>query len=176
MTRECEERGVRILCRNTAKKILIDEKWNISGILTEANGKTLNITAKSIIIAAGGFGANHELLVKYCPEVFVTPGHVHCNGVPQATGDGILMAAEAGAMEDDQVGVGFIGPHHYPWSMSLNLLLRRPHVMLVNKRGERYIGSPCKGGNNALNRQPEKVCYALLDSDLLHNIILKRDL
>lgn len=48
--------------------------------------------------------------------------------------------------------------------------------MLVNKRGERYIGAPCKGGNNAINRQPEKACYALLDSELLQDIIQKREI
>jgi fumarate reductase flavoprotein subunit len=175
LVRECQKPGVKTLCDTKAKKILTDSKGQVNGVLAEAKGKELKITAKSAIIAAGGFGGNVEMLNKYFPSL-KDLGDAHNNGLPQMMGDGIVMAAEAGAMEEYQVGIGFIGPHHYPWSRSLNLLVRRPHLMLVNKTGERYIGSPLKGSNNALNRQPGKVCYALLDSDLLQDIIRKREI
>jgi fumarate reductase flavoprotein subunit len=174
LIRECEEQGVHSLCETAAKKILTDEKGQVNGVLAETKDKVIKIATKSVIIAAGGFGGNKEMLNKYFPSLRDL-GEAYNNGLPQMMGDGIVMAAEAGAMDEYEVGIGFIGPHHYPWARSLNLLVRRPHVMMVNKNGERYVGSPFKGSNNALNRQPGKVCYALLDSDLLRDIIQKRE-
>jgi len=171
LVRECGYLGVKLLCNTTAKKIINDKYGRVKGVLADTKDGSINITANSVIIAAGGFAGNKNLIEKYFPSF----GDVYNNGLPHMTGDGILMAAEAGAADDDQVSLGFMGPHHYPWAMSLNLLLRRPHVMLVNKNGERYIGSPRKGGTHALNRQPGKICYALLDSALLRDIIRKRE-
>lgn len=171
LVKECKTIGVQPLCETAAKKILTDENGKVNGVIADTKDKAVKITTKGAIIAAGGFTGNKDLINKYFPSF----GDVYNNGLPQMTGDGILMAAEAGAADDDQVSMGFMGPHHYPWAMSLNLLLRRPQVMLVNKNGERYIGSPRKGGTYALNRQTGKVCYALLDSDLLRDIIRKRE-
>jgi fumarate reductase flavoprotein subunit len=171
LVKECQKLGVQPLYETPAKKILTDEKGRVNGVLAETKGKAIKITTKSVVVAAGGFGFNEKLMKKYFP----LNADVYCQSLPQMTGDGIIMAKEAGALEDDQVTMGFIGPHHYPYAMSLNLLVRRPHVLLVNKNGERYIGSPRKGGGGALNKQPGKVCYALLDSDLLQDIIRKRE-
>jgi fumarate reductase flavoprotein subunit len=171
LTKGCQDLGVRLLCETAARKILTDEKGKVNGVLAATKGKTLKITTKSVIIAAGGFGGNKDMLNKYFPS----HGDIFCNSVPQVTGDGLIMAEEVGAIIENEVGIILIGPHHYPWARSLNLLLRRPHMMLVNKNGERYIGSGRSGGSNALSRQPGKVCYALLDADLLRDTIQKRE-
>lgn len=175
LTQECRERGVELLCEAPAKKIITDKNGNVNGVMTGLKDRELEITAKSVIIAAGGFGGNQEMLAKYFPDTFDSKSEIFGNSVPQVTGDGLLMAGEAGAVIENEIGIILIGPHHYPWARSLNLLLRRPQVMLVNKNGERYIGSALGGGSNALSRQPGKVCYALLDSDLLRDMIQKRE-
>lgn len=166
---ECRKHNVQILCETTARKILTDDEklW----VLAVEKGKELRFNCKSVIIAAGGFGGNKEMLNKYFPGY----GDIYRNSVPQVTGDGLTMAEEAGAAIDDEIGIILIGPHHYPWSMSLNLLLRRPHVLLVNKKGERYTGGG-SGGGGALSRQPDKICYALLDSALLKDMLQKREI
>lgn len=171
LTKECQDMGVRFFYETSAKRILTDDKGKVNGVLATTKDKELKITAKSVIIAAGGFGGNKEMLNKYFPS----HGEIFGNSVPQVTGDGLIMAEEVGAVIENEMGIILIGPHHYPWARSLNLLLRRPHVMLVNKNGERYIGSSRSGATNALSRQPGKVCYALVDSELLRDTIQKRE-
>jgi fumarate reductase flavoprotein subunit len=170
---DCEKFGVQILRETTAQKILTDKEGQISGVMAQTKGQEIHITAKSVIIAAGGFGGNMAMVEEYFP----THGKIFSNSLTQMTGDGIRMAIEAGALKDDEVGLFLIGPCHYPWADSLTVFLRRPHVMLVNKKCERYIAeSSQKGGNNALDRQPDKICYAILDSELYDDTINKNEL
>lgn len=173
LVKECNNKGVRLLCETSAKKILTNEKGEVGGVVVETGNKELQINAKSVIIAAGGLGGSPEMVEKYFPS----HKKIFSNSLPQMTGDGIIMAEEIGAMKENNMGIALIGPHHYPWATSLNLLLRRPHVILVNKKGERYFNESAQvGRNNALNLQPDKICYALLDSVLLRDIIGKRDI
>jgi len=168
---ECRKQGIQIFYDTAASKILTDEKGNVQGVLATSQGKEIKISNTSVILATGGFGGNKDMLNKYFPG----HGDIFGNSISEVTGDGLVMAEEAGANLDSEIGIILIGPHHYPWARSLNLLLRRPQVMLVNKLGERYFGSSA-GGNNALSRQPDKICYALLDSALLKDMIRKREI
>ena len=168
LVKECQNKGVQILCDTPARKILKDDDGEI-WVLATTGDKELRFNCKSVIIAAGGFGGNKEMLNKYFPGY----GDIYRNSVTQVTGDGLVMAEEAGAAIEDEIGIILIGPHHYPWARSLNLLVRQPHILLVNKKGERYIGS--SGGGGALSRQPDKICYGLLDSAYLKNLIQKRE-
>ncbi len=172
----CQDRGVQLLCETAARKILIDEKGEVNGVLATTKDKELKITAKSVIIATGGFGENKEMINKYFPS----HGDIFCNSLPQMTGDGILMAAEAGAVIGDQLAILLIGPQHYQGAGSLDILVRRPEVILVNKNGERYVDESLglhhmDMASNCLSRQPGKICYALIDSKVKRDMIQKRE-
>lgn len=173
LERECRELGVTILTGIAGKRLILDDNGRISGLTAERGGEELEIDTQCVIIAAGGFAENSELLNRYM-DIPVKPGEMFSNGLPQMTGDGHLMAEQVDAT-DRQASVGLIGPCHYPWSMSLNLMVRRPHVLLVNRDGERFIGYPRKGTSNALSRQPGKICYALLDENILRETLEKRE-
>jgi fumarate reductase flavoprotein subunit len=106
------------------------------------------------------------------------PGHanVFTKNDPHVTGDGLLMAQEAGATIDDNMVLLVTGPHHYPWSHVLSLLVRRPDILLVSRDGERYCDETLfldyhTEAGNALSRQPGKICYGLLDSALKDHMI-----
>jgi fumarate reductase flavoprotein subunit len=94
---------------------------------------------------------------------------VFTKGCSQLTGDGLRMAEDAGAAVDDNIVLIVTGPHHYPWSHVLTLLVRRPELLLVNKEGRRYCDETIfldyhTEAGNALSRQPGMICYGLLDS------------
>ena len=173
LEQECLDLGVTILTGIAGKRLCLAEDGSICGLMAEKDGQEFRIDAKCVIIATGGFAENQELLNRYM-SVPVAPGELFSNGLPQMTGDGHLMAEQVDAT-DRQASVGLIGPCHYPWSMSLNLMVRRPHVLMVNRDGERFIGYPRKGTSNALSRQPGKICYALLDESILRDTLEKRE-
>lgn len=116
------------------------------------------------------------MLNKYFP----LHGDVSGSSLPQMTGDGLTMAEEVGAFIDNQqVVILLIGPG-YEGSRSLGLLFRRPEMMLVNKNGERYVDESLgphyiDASSGTLSRQPDKICYGLLDSKMKRDIIQKRE-
>lgn len=167
----CEGLGVKVLTRTAAKKLLVDKKGKVTGVLAEAKDSSLRIDAKSVIIATGGYGGNEKLLKKYYPDY---GGETKYFGLKQLTGDGLLMAMEAGA---DTEGLGFPhywGPHYYGANV-LNLVNQRPEAIWVNKRGERYCDEnillDMGVRSNILDRQPDKVSFTIFDEKMKKKII-----
>ncbi|MEJ2109097.1 MAG: FAD-dependent oxidoreductase [Acidobacteriota bacterium] len=185
----CRKLGVRIMTRTPGKKILLDKKGAVAGIVAESKDGEFKITAQSIIVATGGYGNNREMLKKYCANYHDTMTY---DGPPSNTGDGILMATEIGAATAGLGTVNIHGPFLKPRSAShtmkmdadgsgnpatritLWFLAWEPQMLWVNKKGMRFID---EGYNlaffafgNAVALQPEGITYTLFDSDTLKKI------
>lgn len=173
LEQECRELGVEIMTGTAGRELLLDDMGRVRGLIAERDGQDIRVDAPNVILASGGFAENQDLLNRYM-TVPVAEGELFFNGLPQMTGDGLMMAQQVDAL-DRQASVGLIGPCHYPWAMSLNLMVRRPHVLMVNRDGERFIGYPRKGTSNALSRQPGKICYAVFDQAILRETLEKRE-
>ena len=112
-------------------------------------------------MTAGGFGANHEMLAQYRPELL----NAVTTNQPGATGDGILLAQAIGA---DTVDIDQIQVHPTVEQGTATLLsegIRGDGAVLVNKDGQRFT-------NELLTRdkvsaaeweQPEGWAYAVFD-------------
>lgn len=169
LVKNCEDLGVKIICQAPVKKILTGEKENLTGVLAATKEKELVVTAKSVIIATGGFGGNKELLKKYYPSY---NENMICSGIPNM-GDGLLMATEIGAATEGLGTLLLSGPV-VPGSSLLFAIAGEPGLVLVNKKGERFtdenIPTHFERGN-PLDRQPGKICYALFDEGTKRNIV-----
>ncbi|MEM2111341.1 MAG: FAD-dependent oxidoreductase [Candidatus Bathyarchaeia archaeon] len=169
LLKNCEELGVKVLRRTAAKKILTDEKGRITGVLASTKEKEIIINTKSVIIATGGYGGNKELLKKYHPNYHE---NMYNCGLPHM-GDGLLMAIEIGAATD---GLGIIqlnGPR-VPGSNVVTRIAQNPDNILVNKKGERFVDEtlvPFPELGNAVDRQPEKIVYAVFDEKIKQSFI-----
>jgi len=177
LMKECVDRGVRVLYDTAATRLLRTWSGGVAGVVAQSGDGEVTVQAPATIFATGGFGANRQLLERFFPG----HGDVFTKGYPQMTGDGLLMAEQAGADIDDHMVLLVTGPHHYPWSHVLTLLVRRPDLLLVNKNGERYCDETIfldyhTEAGNALSRQPEMTCYALLDSHLVDRMISSRQI
>ncbi len=161
LNKECLDRGVTILCDTRAKKLITDDKGVVNGVLAESNGKSLKFSTKSVIIASGGFAGNKDLLKKYVPFY---SDEIHLGGIPNQ-GDGLLMAAGAGADTDDIIACEAEAPA-FTWTRKIPVnLTGHASSIWVNKNGERFTGEafePFLAANN-LYRQPGKVSYCLMD-------------
>jgi tricarballylate dehydrogenase len=122
---------------------LIADDDGIKGVRVKHAGKTVELRAKCVVLAAGGFQANTEMRTRY-----LGPGWelAKIRGTRFNTGDGIRMALEIGAMPtgnwsgghavgwdrnapefgDLSVGDNF-QKHSYPWGI------------MINAKGERFV-------------------------------------
>lgn len=177
LAEECRAKGAQILCATSASKLLTDDDGRIAGVLAVSKDKEIRIDSPIVILAAGGFGANRELMNKYFPGNADT----FTKNFPEMNGDAMVMAEELNARIDDNMLLVVTGPHHYPESHCLSLLVHRPDILLVNRNGERYCNETLfldfhTEAGNVLNRQPDKICYALLDSRIKEDLIHKKEI
>ncbi len=151
----------------------------ITGVRIKHNGELFEITAKSVIIASGGFQANTEMRSRY-----LGPGWemAKTRGSRFNTGDGINMALDIGASSfgnwsgchavgwdfnapefgDLDVGDGF-QKHSYPWGI------------MVNAHGERFVDEGADFRNytyakygRVILQQPDQFAWQVFDQKVIH--------
>lgn len=171
-------KGIEI--RNNCRAIsLIADDDGIQGVTVKHNRKTQRLSARSIVLACGGFEANCEWRTRY-----LGPGWelAKVRGTRFNTGDGIKMALDIGAAPhgnwsgchavawdnnappfgDLAVGDGF-QKHSYPFGI------------LVNADGERFVDEGAdfrnytyaKYGAEVL-KQPQQFAWQVFDSKVTH--------
>ncbi|HEX2964826.1 MAG TPA: FAD-dependent oxidoreductase [Syntrophorhabdaceae bacterium] len=154
--------GVTLLRDTTATEILLDVKGRIVGVGAAGKEGKFRIAAKSVIVAAGGYGGNRELLKKYYPQY---TDALHLVGLPHQ-GDGLRMAIQAGAATEGLGTLLLRGPY-FRGSTQVLTVATEPLTIWVNKSGERFIdetmGFNWPEAANALNRQPGRVSFTLFD-------------
>lgn len=58
-----EKKGGQVITETTAKKLITGSNGEVTGVVAEkADGTTLEITGKSIVMATGGYAANKEMV------------------------------------------------------------------------------------------------------------------
>jgi fumarate reductase flavoprotein subunit len=137
MTR-AKEKGVDIRLATPVKRI-IKQGDRIMGVIAEADGEQIQVNARAVIIASGGYANNKEWIKKY------TGYELGVNLVPvgnvDKTGDGIRMAWEIGAGEEGKsllelYRVGPVGPE-FAMGSQIECATVQPGLG-INPRGERF--------------------------------------
>jgi fumarate reductase flavoprotein subunit len=165
LLKECRAGNVRILVNSECKKIIRGRDGRIKGATILQNGEEIKIAAGAVVLATGGFAGNRELLKKYFPSYWEG---LELSGLP-LQGDGIRLAAEAGAAIEDYATMVKEGPRFDLYKWPLMHFERDPHTMWVNKIGKRFLdettGEHVFESVNAMIEQPGKVSYALFDEE-----------
>jgi fumarate reductase flavoprotein subunit len=164
LIKRCKELGVQILPRTRAKQIL-KEGGRVTGVLAEQSKGDPKISAKSVIVATGGFSGNTEMMSKYLPP-FQKGDNVFIGGIAHR-GDGIRMAEEIGAGIEPRGATEFAmdrfmvpgGPG--PESIYLIFVTMKQSVLSINKKGERIPDN-----TNNIWRQPGKLAYLVFDEKM----------
>lgn len=85
--------GVEII-KETPVTGLVQDGSTVVGLTAEGvDGTTYNVSAKAVVVASGGYIMNDELMQEYQPDELKFP----IMGPPWTTGDGMLLAKDAGA-------------------------------------------------------------------------------
>lgn len=140
------------------------------GVIVESRGQWLELTAKSTILATGGFQASRDLLKQY---VLPQPENVFLRSNPHSSGAGLTAALAMGAATSPHMD-SFYGhtmaltsddPMPDRWT-SLTQYYSQ-HCVLVNLRGERFFDESLSKADElapqAIARQPEGRAVMLFD-------------
>ncbi len=135
---KAKEKSVDIRLAAPVKR-LIKEGDRVVGVVVEDNGEDKQVKAKAVVIASGGYANNKEWIKKY------TGFDLDVNLIPVGSvdkmGDGIRMAWEAGAGEENKsllelFRTGPMGPE-FAMGSQLEIATIQPGLW-VNPRGERF--------------------------------------
>ena len=148
---------------NRVTKILM-KNGKVSGVQVKTPKGMETINAKAVILATGGFGANHKMVEKYRPELkgFSTTNH------PGATGDGIILAQQVGAgltdIEQIQIHPTVIKKNGALISESM----RARGGFLLNKNGKRFTNELLTRDVVSANelKQPGGIAYLVIDNSI----------
>jgi succinate dehydrogenase/fumarate reductase flavoprotein subunit len=180
LTDYCKKKGITLLTETRARKFIKDDKGKVTACIADTNDGQLVINFKACVIAAGGYGANKELLKKYYPKEFGAGGKMHSLCPPYMTGDCILAAEDVGAYIDPTIrGISFPGGFYgdgtvrHPWSPGL-LTLATGKCVMINLNGKRWKNEAGMGGGD-LAAQPDGVWAAIVDSDLVEAAASQKD-
>jgi fumarate reductase flavoprotein subunit len=185
LRKTCDDFGVKIITRARGRKILQGKDGKVTGVVADTKDGELMISAKSVIIATGGYGNNKEILRKYCSYYHDT---ISYDGPSGNIGDGITMGIEAGAAMDGLGTLNLHGPFlsrkesgfmavdtigHDGAALRVRLveLAWEPYTIWVNKNGQRFIDEGYAlaffAFGNAFALQPNGIGVTLFDSDTI---------
>lgn len=154
---------------NKVTEIVLDKDGKVAGVkATDKEGKEYTVNAKAVIIAAGGFSANQEMVVSYKADLkgFATTNH---NG---ATGDGIVLAEKIGTtfvdMEEIQTHPTVVPEK----AVMVTEAVRGNGAILINKDGKRFIDELKTRDvvSKAILEQREKIAYLFFDDGLKESL------
>jgi 3-oxo-5alpha-steroid 4-dehydrogenase len=137
-----------------ALTLIVDDDDAVVGLVVRQNQQELNVRARQgVILCAGGFVMNEEMLRKYAPMLTVGNAPI---GNPGDTGTGILMGMAVGGAAIN-MHEGFISlPYYPPASMTRGIV--------INDQGQRFINEDVYHGRLgafALRQQSTRIYFIL---------------
>ena len=130
-----ENAAITILMETTANEIIMVDGAAKGVKATGKTGNTVTVNADAVILAAGGFGANLEMVASYQPslEGFMT---TNAAGIK---GQGIKMAEAVGAALVDMDQIQIHPTVQFDTAALITEGLRGDGAILVNAEGKRFI-------------------------------------
>lgn len=171
MEKLCEralELGVTAHYDTRAICLVVDEAGAVKGVVVRKAGKNVYVQArKGVVLSAGGFIGNQEMLLRYAPEALqckqqVTGGNDH--------GAGIRMGISVGAATLNMHEFFATLPFFPPESLIKGIF--------INERGQRFINEDTYHGRVAhyVLRQPNGRAWLLVDNESFGRPFIQQDI
>lgn len=172
-----KDAGVSILPETPAIS-LSKEGGRITGVKVESEGEEVQVAAKAVVIATGGYANNKEWIKKFTG--FDLGVNLLVWGNTGKMGDGIRMAWEAGAAEDgveslEILRVGPVGPEFAMGANDIEVAALQPDLW-VTARGERFCDEAVAlydthSGNVNARFSSDGFTYSLFDESIVQQQI-----
>jgi len=164
LLKRAEELGVQIRYETGATNLVLDADSAVAGVTWKSFGDTGAVRAKSVIIAAGGFAMNPEMVAQYTPALGQKRKTKHHGevepyilGNPNDDGLGIRLGVSAGGVAKDLDQL-FITAAAYPPEILLT-------GVIVNSDGKRFVNEDSYHSRTSafVLEQPDQVAYLIVD-------------
>lgn len=171
--------GATVHYDTSVSELLQDEKGAVIGVRALTPDGIIDIHARSVVLACGGFEANAEMRARYLGQNWDT---VHVRGVPYNTGDGLRMALDIGGLPHGSWSTCHASPQDFelpPARHPSSLANGAEHysrymyafAIMVNNKGERFVDEAddlrsltyAKMGR-AILTQPGGVAFQIMDA------------
>ncbi|MEW5809811.1 MAG: FAD-binding protein [Actinomycetota bacterium] len=164
LVKKAEELGVQFRYETGATALVLDDSGAVAGARWKHFGETGEVKAKSVVIAAGGFAMNAELVAEYTPALGMERKTKHHGtvapyilGNPNDDGVAIALGVSAGgvATHMDQL---FITAAAYPPEILLT-------GVIVNAEGKRFVAEDSYHARTSafVLEQPDQIAYLIVD-------------
>ncbi len=171
-----ESRSIPVLYDTAARSLLTNVDGEVCGVIAQSKEGMIQIDAKSVILACGGFEGSREMRRCYLGEGWDL---VKLRGTRYNTGDGLRMAFEIGAQsaghwggchasivseDSPQIEAETVGAIRYSYLFG----------MIVNTEGKRFVDEGedfivytyAKMGRE-ITKQPGGVAYQIFDAKVM---------
>ena len=170
LVERCRTSGrVEFQFSSAARRLLRhDEGSAVSAALLDGrDGRYQIVTRCGVVLAAGGFCQDRELVHRYAPQYDQA---IFMSGAG-ATGDGLRMACALGADLRDMAHIKGTFGKHPGADNSLNCMAVYKGAIAVNKAGRRFVdeSQSYKLLGDACMAQPDHIAYQILDQDILES-------
>ena len=157
MVSKAEQLGVQFVYSAKAEHPVMDG-GKVTGVLAQrGDGSWLQVNAKAVILASGGFGANAEMVQR----IGYKADNLWYYGVPTNDGGGWRIAMEAGAKDfswnaaDNAHSYTRALPHEGPVDMPNCAMGMVGFYVWINQDGERFVREDC-GTVNFCQQNPPR--------------------
>lgn len=174
---QAKSKGVQIL-PGTAVMALSKEGGRINGVVVDDDGQEAKVTARTVIIATGGYANNKEWIKKYTGLDLDV--NLFAWGNTGKMGDGIRMAWEAGAAEEgvrsqEMLRVGPVGREFAMGCTDVEVVAVQPDLW-VTVRGERFCDESValcdtNSGNVNARLSADGFTLSLFDDSIVEHLL-----
>jgi flavocytochrome c len=164
LRRRFTEAGGKIAYETKAKQLIMNDRGRVSGVRAVGADSVVDYMANAVVIATGGYAGN-----KFILEDLVDPnaGGMMVRGTPWATGDGLIMAQEAGGDLVNMAGLTslHIAAVNANEPAAGNPFQAMPHCLAINREGKRYVDEAqgYVANGKATLRQPLQTTALIFD-------------
>jgi 3-oxo-5alpha-steroid 4-dehydrogenase len=164
LVKRADDLGVQIRYETGATNLVLDDEGALAGVAWKHFTETGAVKARSVIIAAGGFAMNPEMVAEHTPALgqprrtkhhgLVAP---YILGNPHDDGLGLRMGVSVGGVPEN-MGEMFITAAAYPPAVLLT-------GVVVNKEGKRFVAEDSYHSRTSafVLEQPEQTAYLIVD-------------
>ncbi len=178
LTESAKSRGIEICYRAKALNLIADEN-GVHGVRVKQAGRVYDLDADAVVVATGGFQANHEWRTRY-----LGPGWdlAKVRGSRFNTGDGIKMALDIGAAPYGHwsgchaVGWDRNAPEFGDLAVGDNFQKHSyPFGIMINGEGKRFVDEGADFRNytyakygGVILSQPGQFAWQIFDQKVTH--------
>lgn len=164
-----ETLGVAFHYETTGQSLIQDEEGRVTGVRARAEGRLRSLHGQ-VVLAAGGFEGNGEMLTRYLGprSVYLRPV---CKGANYNRGEGIRMALDIGAAASGDFGSYHAEPVDPRSGIAEPSVFIFPYGILVNKEGQRFcdeapgtVDAYYERVTRRIYEQPEGIAWVVLDA------------